>query len=108
MTATILDVLLKAPLPSVDSVAPSKLSKNAVTILNLQSERNRHLLKQTLRLDNIVPVALKLADQRRLSLDAPTAFRHVPIGKLKAPEGGPAVCSQIHSGRETSDCRRGS
>jgi hypothetical protein len=32
----------------------------------------------------------------------------VPMGKLKMPQGGRPVCSQVHSDRETRDCRRGS
>jgi hypothetical protein len=32
----------------------------------------------------------------------------VPMGKLKMPQGGRPVCSQVHSDRETPDCRRGS
>ena len=92
----------------MNSVVPTELLKDAVAVLDLQNKRRLQLLKQRLGLNRIVPVALEPGYQRGLSLDAPTAFRHVPMGKLKMPQGGRPVSSQLHSDRETRDCRRGS
>ena len=109
MTATnSLRLSSKLSSPSVNSVAPTKFFKDAVAVLDLQNKRRLQLLKQLLGLNRIVPVALEPGYQRGLPLDAPTAVRHVRIGKLKMPEGGRPVCSQVHSDRETPDCRRGS
>lgn len=99
---------LSSKLRSVKSIALAKFSKDAIAVLNLQSERDLHLLKQHLALLRIVTVALEPSDQRGLSVDALPALRHVPVGKLKMPEGGRPVCSQVHSRRETPDCRTSS
>ena len=77
-------------------------------MLNLQSERRLQLLEQLVGLNRMAPGALEPGDQRRLSLDAPKPLRHVPVGKLKAPEGGRPVCSKVHNNRETPDRRSGS
>jgi hypothetical protein len=109
MTATnSLGLSSKVFSPSVNPVALTEFVKDAVAVLNLQSERCLQLLQQVLCLNRIVPVALEPGYQRGLPLDAPNAFRHVRVGKLKMPEGGGPVCSQVHSDGETPDCRRGS